>query len=149
MISFARYSACPREDRVDGNLIAFGKSGRQAMRSRTMDSLRLRYVAMVAISHKSISIGSAGRSCFASSAASRVIRSLSLCIALPPTLIGLFISLSLAVVELGGPVQFGHSNFGWLGVEGIRVLQEGSAVRSHRLNAVTYESSAIRSRNGR
>jgi hypothetical protein len=37
------------------------------MRSRTTDSLRFRYVAMVTISHKSISIDSAGLSCFASS----------------------------------------------------------------------------------
>jgi len=60
------------------------------MRSRTTDSLRLRYVAMVAISHKSISIGSAGLSCFANSAASRAIRSLSLYIVGPPALIAVF-----------------------------------------------------------
>jgi len=78
--SLARYGAWPRAERVKGNRIAFEKSGKQAMRSRTTDSLRLRYVGIVAISHESISIGNAGERCMANSAANRAIRPLSLCL---------------------------------------------------------------------
>ena len=90
MTSLAPYRAWPRTERVDGSRITFGKSGRQALRSRTTGSIRLRYVAMIAISHKYILTGNAGRSCFASLAARRAIRSLSLYIGEPFALIVVF-----------------------------------------------------------